>query len=63
LIFQELETYSCRGHKVMISAIALTVNFPVFAAGGPKRKSGTCTHPAFLLYREHERSWHPYVFL
>ena len=35
LIFQELESRSCRGHKVMISATALTVNLPVFAAGGP----------------------------
>ena len=35
LIFQELESHSCRGHKVMIAAMALTVNLPVFAAGGP----------------------------
>jgi hypothetical protein len=35
LIFQELESRSCRGHKVMISAISLTVKFPLFAAGGP----------------------------
>ena len=35
LIFHELESQSCRSHKVMISATALTVNFPVCAAGGP----------------------------
>jgi hypothetical protein len=35
LIFQELETYSCRGHKVMIVAIPATVNFPALAAGAP----------------------------
>jgi hypothetical protein len=35
LIFHELESRSCRGHKVMISATPATVNFPAFAAGGP----------------------------
>ena len=35
LIFQELQTHTCPGHKVMISAMALTVNFPLFAPGRP----------------------------
>ena len=36
LIFQELQTHTCSGHKVMILATALTVNFPALAPGGPK---------------------------
>src|SRR5262245_13251469 len=35
LILQELQTHSCPGHKVMISATSLTVNLSMFAAGGP----------------------------
>ena len=45
MIFQELETHSCRGHKVMISATPPTVNFPVFAAGGPIWATEYLTHP------------------
>src|SRR5215510_12038510 len=40
-IFQELESRSCHGHKVMILATALTVNFLVRAAGGPS--CGLCS--------------------
>ena len=50
LIFQELESHFCRGHKVMISATALTVNFPAFAAGGP-----------FSVYAACPAGVHPYL--
>jgi hypothetical protein len=50
LIFQELESRSCRGHKVMISATPPTVNFPVFAAGGPIL---TLRHSVTKINREH----------
>jgi hypothetical protein len=39
LIFQELQTHTCPGHKVMIAATALTVNFPALAPGGPDCKA------------------------
>jgi hypothetical protein len=35
LIFRALRTRHAPGNEVMIAATALTVNFPVFAAGGP----------------------------
>jgi len=35
LIFHALRTRHPPGNKVMISVTALTVNLPVFAAGGP----------------------------
>src|SRR5262249_45531328 len=56
LIFQELESRSCRGHKVMISATALTVNFWVFAAGEPTIKLWH-SEPGFYM-RFHPQRWH-----
>ena len=48
LIFQELESRSCHGYKVRISATALTVNFPCARKSGLKGKEDR--HTTFLKF-------------